>query len=283
LTIAAGRSLLDLPIDSEQHSLLDLWCAHASIQAASSRVEKFAVRLMTNGLKPRRTATSEMVAFTVEQDPSEMRGTGGVLRDVVEDYPDDSFIAVANAAQILNDSMPHLLSDLAATGADVALVAHEDGTPGGIWLARCGSLRMISPIGYVDMKEQALPLIARKSNVRVIRRRRPIGSPVRMHRDYIRALRDYHQRVTQPDDAQRGPFDEDCSPAFSLCESGAEVHPTARLLDSVVLRGGRVERGAVVARSVVGPRGVVRHGQTVVDQLVTAAPSLLRSRGLNLW
>ena len=63
---------------------------------------------------------------------------------------------------------------------------------------------------------------------------------------------------------------EDWKPTFALCEAGAVVDPSARLHDSVVLRGGRVEYGAVLVRSVVCPGGVVRRERTAVDQFVTA-------------
>jgi NDP-sugar pyrophosphorylase family protein len=157
--------------------------------------------------------------------------------------------------------------ELAATEADVALVAHEDGTPGGVMLARCRSLRCIPIVGYVDMKEQALPLMARRSQVKAILRGRPVGSCVRTRGDYIRAMRRYHDPVRAVQDA----FAESWSPVFSICEPGAEVDSSARVHDSVVLRGSRVERGAVVVRSVVCPGAVVRRNQMVVDQLVCGA------------
>jgi mannose-1-phosphate guanylyltransferase len=128
---------------------------------------------------------------------------------------------------------------------------------------------VIPSIGYVDLKEQALPLIARKHRVQVIPRARPLALPLRTRADYIRALRWYHRspRVEPTTD----PFEEDWRPVFALCEQGADVDPSARLHDSVVLAGGRVERGAMVVRSVVCAGGVVERNQTVVDRVVTAA------------
>ena len=68
------------------------------------------------------------------------------------------------------------------------MVSHEDGTPSGLMLVSCRALRLIPARGFVDMKEQALPLIAAKYDVRVMHRRRPTGLPVRSLTDYIQAL-----------------------------------------------------------------------------------------------
>jgi hypothetical protein len=274
---AIGRSLLDLPVDGH-HSLLDLWRAHGAIHVAYARLERLPVRVATatNALAPSLEGGSLAVGVTVERDRSELRGTGGVLYDIAESYADGDFIAVANANQVLTDSLSHLLASLETTGGDVALLAHGDGTPSGLLLARCGSLRSIPPIGFIDLKEQALPALAEHSSVRVVRREQPAALPVRTASDYIAALRfHYNGGADHPQPAEEirtsGPFAEAWSPVFSLCERGSQVEPSARLHDSVVLRGGRVQRGAVVARSVICAGAVVRKDQVVVDQLVTAA------------
>ena len=66
------------------------------------------------------------------------------------------------------------------------------------------------------------------------------------------------------------PLAENLSPAFALVEPGAEVDPTARLHDAVVLSGGAVEADAVLVRSIVCAGGVVRRERSMVDQFVTA-------------
>jgi hypothetical protein len=261
LSEATRRSPLDLPID-ETHSIMDLWQAHAIVLAAHLERDHLPVRVITNGIAPM-PSNEEAISLSIERDPSEMRGTGGVLHDIAQDYPDESFIVVANAAQIFYDALPNLLTNLSATHADVALVANDDGAASSLFLARCGSLRVIPRIGYVDMKEQALPLIARESVVKVIHRPHATGLPVRTLKDYIRALRRYHRRGPL-----KNAFEENWSPLFSIIESGAHVDATAQLHDSVVLSGGVVEAGALVARSVVCSGGVVKKNQFVLDRLV---------------
>ncbi|WP_428939613.1 hypothetical protein [Fontivita pretiosa] len=267
---AVRRSLLDLPIDSA-HSLLDLWQAQAAMEVAYAGLPRLSMRVITNSAVPRPRPDAFRVAVSLEHDPYEMRGTGGLLRDIAEAYADDDFIAVANANQILFEPLAHLLAGLEATGAEVSLAAQEQGACGDVLLARCGSLRVIPRVGFIDLKEQALPIIARQATVKVLHRPRRIAMPVRTCADYLSALRAYHLHSPgDPQSARPHAFVEDWQPVFRIVEPGAEVDASARIHDSVVLRGARVERGAIVARCVVCPGAVVRREQVCVDRLLTA-------------
>jgi hypothetical protein len=118
------------------------------------------------------------------------------------------------------------------------------------------------------MKEQGLPLIASKYDVRVLRRRRPTGLPVRSLSDYISALRLHHRDKTgRPHTSD--PLAEDWGPTFSLIEAGASADHSARIHDSVVLSGAHVEPGAVLVRSVVCPGVIVGRDRTIADRIVT--------------
>src|SRR5688572_11196136 len=119
------------------------------------------------------------------------------------------------------------------------------------------------------MKEQALPHIATNHEVRVVRRRRPSGLPIRTLEDYVQALRLHHRR-RQGKPIVADPLAEDWSPAFALVEAGATVDPSARVHDSIVLNGGVVEAGAVLVRSIVCGGEIVRRDTTVVDTIVCA-------------
>jgi hypothetical protein len=192
-----------------------------------------------------------------------------VLRDLAADYADDDLILVANAAQILLDPLAAIATALDRKQGDFSLVSHNDGTPSGVMLASCKTLRLIPTTGYVDMKEQALPAIAARYDVTVMHRRRPTGLAVRTLTDYVSALRHYHRR-RQGKPALNDPLAEDWRPAFALVEEGATVDPRAHVHDSVVLKGGIVEGGAVVVRSVICAGGVVRKDRSAVDQFVCA-------------
>ena len=277
LSAATHRSVLDLPLDASG-TLLNHWLNHAGELARWAALDHLPVRVMvTQNASEPRSAESSSGHLRVERDLSDYRGTGGVLRDVAADYDDDDVILVANAAQVLLDPLPAIASALQRKGGEIGLISHDDGTPSGIMLITCKTLRLIPPRGFVDMKEQALPLIASKHVVRVMRRARPTGLPVRSLSDYIQALRLHHRRKSgRPGAAD--PLAEDWSPTFSLIEPGASVDHSARVHDSVVLRGARVEAGAVLVRSIVCPQAVVYRDHTAVDELVVGTGPKARRR-----
>jgi NDP-sugar pyrophosphorylase family protein len=170
-----------------------------------------------------------------------------------------------------------MVNQLYEADADVSFVAHRDGTPSGLMLIRRAALRMIPAKGYMDMKEQALPMIARRFKVTHIDHNRAAGLPVRTFQDYLAGVRWRH--IARLRDGHR---DRDHFPAgsrkhsertsgFAIVENGAVVDPTACLHDCVILRGARVGPGAVVVRSVVCAGSVLGENEIAVDQLLSAA------------
>jgi len=213
----------------------------------------------------------------VERDFAEYRGTGGVLGDLAKDYGDKDLILVANAAQLLMEGLYPLAQALEESGGQVSLMTHQDGTPSGLMLITCGALRLIPRSGFVDMKEQALPGIAAEFDVSVVNRRRPTGLPIRSLAEYIAALRQYHRRRARKPPISE-PLAEEGRPTFSSGEEGAVVDGMARVHDAVVLKGARVEAGAVLVKSVVCGGAVIRRDRTEVDRIV-AAGGQTRQRG----
>ena len=264
-----NRSLLDLPLDIDG-SIFNHWLQQAGELARYAGLDNLPVRVMVNRNAPEPISASAQYfgKFRVERDLSEYRGTGGVLRDLAATYEDGDLILVCNAAQVLMDPLAAIATALDKKEGDVTLVAHNDGTPSGVQLIRCGTLKMIPEMGFVDMKEQALALIASKHDVTVLHCRRPTALQVRTLQDYIVAMRHYHRRrAGKP--AVSDPLAEDWQPAFAIIEQGATVDPRAHVNDAVVLKGGVVEPGAVVVRSIVCPGGVVKKDRPAVDQLVS--------------
>lgn len=264
---AIGRSVLDLPIDAGG-SLLNHWLDQARGVAQLAGLEKLPVRILVDRASPEpiTAAVQHYGTFRVERDSTEYRGSGGVLRDLAKDYGDDELILVANAAQVLLDALPVIATALDRKRGDICLLSHRDGTPSGIMLISCKTLREISATGFVDMKEQALPAIASRFDVKVLHARRPTGIPVWSLADYVSALRQHHSKRSGRRIAD--PLAEDWQPAFSIVEDGATVDRSARIHDSVVLKGGVVEAGALVVRSVVCAGAVVKRDTTVVDEFV---------------
>ena len=265
-----GRSVLDLPV-TQGMSILQLWADHVAPLARALGNPRLSVRLLLNFAAPRPRSAWEAgsVPLHIEEDPSEFRGTGGILRDLAAGYDDDSHLLVASAAQVLLTPAQNLAAALLRSEADVALVAHHDGTPGSMMLVRCGCMHAIPRLGFVDMKEQALPLIARESSVKVLLQERPTSLPLLTFTAYLDAVRQYHHR--QSDSPRQSVFDEDWRPCFAIIEDGAMVQRGARVHNSVVLRGGVVGKDAIVARSVVCPGGIVAAGKIAVDQVIAPA------------
>lgn len=272
LRSAIKRSVLALPVQAGR-TLLGCWREQCISLAVALGLRRLPVRLLLDKDSPEPQhdwPADPHVLLATERDAIEYRGTGGILKELADGYDANDYLLVANAAQLLQAPLAALTRSLAETGADVAVIAHADGTPSGLVLFRCGCAREIAPVGFVDLKEQALPAIARRHRVVVVERSRASALTIRTLADYIQALRRYHADASGNEVHDFG-FLEDWRPVFSVVEDPQDVHRNARIHNSVVLRGGRVEDGAVVVGSVVCPGAVVRHGRLVADELVTAA------------
>lgn len=214
----------------------------------------------------------------VESDPRALRGTGGVLMDATLRYPAEAWVLVVQAAQVRTEPLAETAERLmaaakrgvasgggaVATEASVVISTDEAGSPDGVMLMRCGALRQLKPVGFVDFKEQALAELAKVHRVVASRGAgRSVG---------VRTLRQYIEAVAMTAGAAErdplGELDPSTAGRFRLVESGGVVEEGALLVDSVVLRGGVVESGGVVRRGLVGPGGRVRRTAVVVERLV---------------
>lgn len=283
LQVATERQLIQLPVDPHR-TLLDVWYAEVARLAAEARFDDLRLTVLLNGpspLAPRPDAADGPVPVHIVRDPVELRGTGGLLRDVALDAGDpDDFLLVTSSAQILAQPLAHVFAQVRDTRADAVVVAPKHGARNSVTLIRRRCLQLVPKVGFIDLKEQAMVAIATKYQVTVVSQAGPISAPIRTLDDYIHALRWHHTaRVSSPGSA----FAETWSPSFSLVGPGASVSAGAQVLDSVVLSGGRVDAGAVVVRSVVCPGGVVPRGHLVADTLVAgvrkAAPTIGRKAG----
>jgi exopolysaccharide biosynthesis WecB/TagA/CpsF family protein len=271
LTAAIERSILDLPLE-DGRSILSHWQDEAVQLRRLVGADELTVRVMVDHQSPEPMAPEDQdgVSIAVERDLSPYRGTGGLLRDLSADYQDADVLVVANAAQALLSPLADLARSLAEFESDVSLISHADGTPSGLMLVRCRALRRVSQSGYVDMKEQALPAIAKDFKVNHLYQTSATGLPIRTLEEYIGALQRRY-RVSCGKPLPEDPFAEDRRPTFAIVEDGAEIDPEARVHDSVVLSGAIVEAGAMVVRSIVCPGGTLATGDTAIDSLVMNA------------
>jgi hypothetical protein len=210
------------------------------------------------------------VEFEVIRDAGEYRGTGGVVRDLTQRFAPESRVLVAAANQIQREPLADLFAALSAEDEAVSIVPHRRSEVAGMFLLRCARMRHVPAVGFVDLKEQAIPSARGQAPLHAARRAPGSLLPVRTLEEYVQALRVIHAPAN-PETSRfslEDPFAETWISAFSIVEAGAQVAPDAVLQDSVVLAGGRVESGAAVARSVVCPGGVVRRGQCIVEGIV---------------
>jgi hypothetical protein len=271
---AVGRSLLDLPV-TQSLKLLDVWIEQLDRLAADLGVPRLdvCVSVDKDGLVPtvRDDLGHPRVALDVRRDAAEYRGTAGVVRDLTRGYGETDRVLVAAANQIQREPLPDVVRALAEHDESVSIVPHLGSELAGMFLLRCGRLRDVPPVGFVDLKEQAIPSSSHGyAPLAVVPRPTDSILPVRTLDEYVRALRAVHQEpVYRPEAAgEESPFAETWRPAFRIVEPGADVAPEAVVQDSVVLAGGRVAAGAAVARSIVCSRGVVGGGRCAVEQVV---------------
>jgi exopolysaccharide biosynthesis WecB/TagA/CpsF family protein len=231
LTAAIERSILDLPLEDGK-SILWHWQEQARALRAAVGCSHLPVRVMVDhaSTEPLPPLEIDGVCVSVERDLSQYRGTGGLLRDLSAEYEDDDVLVVANAAQALVMPLADLARSLAEFNGDVSLISHADGTPSGLMLVRCRALRGVSQTGYVDMKEQALPAIAKEFKVTHLFQTAATGLPIRTLEEYVAALqRRYRLNSGRP--VSNDPFAEDRRPTFAIVEKGAEIDRDARVLD----------------------------------------------------
>ena len=266
---ATGRGTLELPL-AAGHTVLDEWnrqlAAYAQRHAGPNPLR---VRVMLDHEADfeHRPPCPDTLDLNLERDPSRLRGTGGLLSDVARDHGDDHVLLVVHASQLpIRPLVDVLASHPIHPDADVTLVCTADGQPSGVMLFRCGALRGLKRVGFIDFNEQALPRIAREADVRVCRTARPATMSLRTTAGYLEALRAFHGGRSGSLDAT-GPFAEGWRPAFQVIESGASVAPGAVIHDSAVLSGARVDHDAVVVRSVVCPGSFIAPGRHVIDEL----------------
>lgn len=269
LAAGLGRPLVDLPLPGGR-SLLSAWRDHVSSLNQHANITDTAMRVIVSKplALPRNVPAASGVAISLEYDKIELRGTGGLIRDIADEYGDNDEILVATANQVLLRPLHELYSMLADLHADIGLLAEPGGGAVGVHLMRCGALRAVRAKGFVDFKEQALPELAKTCNVRVSMSQRPVALPVRTLEQYIRTLRAMSEgsaEVAAPD-----PYTEEWTPTFSLVDETATVSKTSLVHDSVVMAGAKVGAGAVIVRSLVCEGATIQPGQTVFDTIVAS-------------
>jgi hypothetical protein len=263
-----GRAIADLPV-SDRMSILDLW--HERVRSMADALDwrrpVLDVLCCRHAPPPGlRNRMDRPVMVRIRRDPGALRGTGGVLRDYCADLDDREWVLALNALQLPTEPLEDALMALASAGSDVALTAPVDGRPPSAFLIRCGALQAVAPLGYVDLKEQALEQVARRFDVRVVQRPCAGGIGIHTAQTYLDALRAFHGLEA----AVLAVAESSVEPTagVAVIESGARVGRGALLHDAVALNGCQIGEGAAIVRSIVAGSAVVRRGAVVVDRVV---------------
>lgn len=189
------------------------------------------------------------------RDQAAFRGTAGVLKDACADLSPDDRVLVVSGGEVLEGNLHPIVAKVGQIEGDVVLCRDAKHRPVSIWSIRAGCLEDVSSVGYSDFKEQVLSQLARRCDVRVLTLPSSEG---RFH--WLRDLGDYLGCVREITGG---------SPQFRVCEEDVEIADGALVVDSVLLKGARIQAGAIVARSVIGAGVVIPSGRRVIDQVVT--------------
>lgn len=270
-----GRSPLDLPIDQRQ-TVGSSWRDQVTALAGSLGLPSLEL-LIVGGQEARSCGQLDAgggagCRVSHMPDPSELRGTGGLLHDVAARFADDQFLLVSTGSTILLNPLDQLFRSLLDAEVDVAFLARGD-EAFNVTLVRCGALRDLPTIGFVDFKEQAIPRIKSGRSVEAVHCPDRPSVTMRNGAQYLDGLRLLHTRLSAGGSRNAGPvvpeaFREEWRPTFGIVEEGAEADSTAIVHDSVIMRGAKVGRRAIVARSLISPGMVVADDAVVVGRFL---------------
>lgn len=268
MSAALGRPVVDLPLP-DGRSILQMWRDEVQDLGRSLGGAMIPLRTLVSkpSALPRIVEPGSLVPVTVEYDKLDFRGTGGLLRDLAEDFREDDLMLVLHGNQVPLMPLTKMWSLLTSEQAAVTLMAEPDGTAAGVQLIRASALHGVRDKGFIDFKEQALPAIAKEHRVRVVRSKDPVLQPIRTLDQYISMLRELTLRSKNNGHAVTDAVanGEEWTRTFSLVDSAASVASDAIVHDSVVLPGARILGRGVVVRSIVSEGASVPAGARVFD------------------
>jgi hypothetical protein len=264
-----------LALDAER-TVLDAWLRALGDAFGAVRV------VLAAGDDQRAAQYAEVVApagieLARMADPSPHRGPAGVIRDIMDRHAGGAFAEWRDVLVVEGSRPPPAscgyLAELVAHGGaprgEIRIATSIESTPAGAMSLDRKAVGMIAPIGFVDLKEQVVSaLLAAGGSVRAVATRETA-----LHaRDRIAYLQSVARALRSGRPAVAG----DAFLAVgarvrgdSLVRPGAAVDERALVVDSVVLDGARIGRGAVVARSVIAPGAVVPDAAVIVDEVFT--------------
>jgi len=117
-----NRRALHMPIAQGQ-TVLDCWREQLTSMAERLGVSALPVRVMVDQATGENTASRSHgpIELTVEPDPLDLRGTGGLLSDIAREYDDDDLLLIGHASQLLFEPLAALTAAIASSSRDVSI------------------------------------------------------------------------------------------------------------------------------------------------------------------
>jgi len=252
------------------------WCDVLDHLATSAGIDHPSIRVVHSGppYEPTHALVDDRFEVRTFAEPDEFRGPAGVLRDITKNDPPDSVILVAEAARYIAGTLSQLIEDWTEHQPDVLVAKTPDGTPAGIMLMKASALKLVPDTGFMDVKEQWLPLcIEDGMKIWTSSTRNFMPFPLRSLDQFLAASAIASGKPcpitsTIPVLGPLSPITK--TEDKSRIAEDAEVARDAVVADAVVMPGSKVGPGAIVVRSLVCPGAEVPAGEIVVDSVVAA-------------
>jgi len=221
------------------------------------------------------------------RDKDDYRGPAGSVRDAVEGLNADDWVLVIEGNRFCSGSLSGLVESHNKSQAQITVAHNDDTTPAGLYLLRRGTLDLVPPRGFMDLKEQWLGLAVRAGLEVMTHNLAPAASiAVRNLEDALKVVcLDQHgvqyrtDTITNPNPVVEGsPVVGQRSRWESVVSPGANVGLSAVITESIIMPDASVGEGALVARSLVMPGAKIDPGAEVLDDIV--APGEVRSPGM---
>jgi UDP-N-acetylglucosamine 2-epimerase (non-hydrolysing) len=219
------------------------------------------------------------VDVRVMVEPARWRGTGGIIRDVVDHMPPGEVVLLAEAGCLPPPDLHRLLESLDGRSAAVGVDGLE---PAGVYALRRQAFELVPRVGFFDIKEQLLPALYKQGTGAHAVRLGGQTIRVRTRGGYLQAV---STRVSSQAEAAARLSDmlagriSRAARIEGACVVGRSVVIEERAVvhDSVILDGAVVRRGAVVSRSVIGAGAEVADGRIVIDSVEPSRSGALRA------
>lgn len=225
-----------------------------------------------------RRLPADSMAPKVVVDPRPHRGVAGTLADLREEFGEADSMLVIESSSLPPTSLDRFFEP-GPTGQSETSVRVGVGAERrwlGVYRLETHLLQEVTPLGYVDLKEQFVSQLLSKGHQIQAVEYQDTAVPIGDRRNYLRAIRIWRSRrglAAESSDQVSG---------FSVVCPGVELGVAAHVADSCVMPGAVLGEGAVVARSVIGPMIRVPDGAIIVDGVLADPGVVSRLAGEEL-